>query len=100
MWSTQLSADYATSLLRRAVKGFTVPIRPLLTAHAGVFSPTELKAITDAFDGILKDLNLRDRDDPVVMMMAKLTIELAKGGDFTAAELRARVIQEMKPKAL
>jgi hypothetical protein len=72
----------------------------LLAAHAGVFSPTELKAITCAFDGILKDLNLRDRDDPVVMMMAKLTIELAKGGEFTSAELGARVLQEMKREAL
>ena len=73
-----------------------MPIRPMLATHAGVFSPAELKAITDAFEGILDDLNLRDSNDPVVMMVAKLTIEIAKEGGFTAEELRARVDGEMK----
>jgi hypothetical protein len=43
-------------------------------------------------------LGLSDRIDPVTTMLAKLTIELAKQGEFTAASLRARVLKEMKAK--
>jgi hypothetical protein len=32
------------------------------------------------------------------MMLAKLTIELAKQGQFTAASLRDRILKEMNPK--
>jgi hypothetical protein len=31
-------------------------------------------------------------------MLAKLTIELAKQGEFTAASLRDRVLKKMRPK--
>jgi len=31
-------------------------------------------------------------------MLAKLTIELAEKGEFTAASLRDRVLKEMRPK--
>jgi hypothetical protein len=31
-------------------------------------------------------------------MLAKLMIELAKQGQFTAASLRVRIVKEMKPK--
>jgi hypothetical protein len=43
-------------------------------------------------------MGLTDRRDPVTLMLAKLMIELAKQGQFTAASLRARVLKEMKPK--
>jgi hypothetical protein len=43
-------------------------------------------------------MGLTDREGPVTIMLAKLTIELAKQGQFTAASLRARVLKEMKPK--
>jgi hypothetical protein len=46
----------------------------------------------------LKDLGLIDRKDPATLMVAKLTIELAKQGEFTTSSLRARVLKEMKPK--
>jgi hypothetical protein len=84
--------------LRQAGRGLAVPIRAELEAHLGVFGPEELRNIADAFEAALKDLGLTDRKDPVTLMLAKLTIELAKQGQFTAASLRARVMREMKPK--
>ena len=78
--------------------GFSLPIRPLLAAESGVFGPEEIEDIARAFEAALKDLGLTDREDPVTIMLAKLTIELAKQGQFTAASLRARVLKEMQPK--
>jgi hypothetical protein len=75
-----------------------VPIRSLLRGNSGVFGPKELKDIAEAFEAARKDLGLGDGIDPATMMLAKLTIELAKQGQFTAASLRARVLKEMKPK--
>jgi hypothetical protein len=73
-----------------------MPIRHLLEANPGVFVPEQIEAIAEAFEDVLKDFKLRDRNEPVVTMVAKLTIELAKQGEFTAAQLRARVATEMK----
>jgi hypothetical protein len=75
-----------------------LPIRHLLAAESGVFGPEEIEDIARAFEAALKDLGLTDREDPVTIMLAKLTIELAKQGQFTAASLRARVLTEMQPK--
>jgi hypothetical protein len=69
-----------------------------LEENSAVFAPEELKAIAEAFEAVLKDMGLTDREGPVTIMLAKLTIELAKQGQFTAASLRARVLKEMKPK--
>jgi hypothetical protein len=68
-----------------------------LAAESGVFGPEEIEDIARAFEAALKDLGLTDREDPVTIMLAKLTIELAKQG-LTAASLRARVLKEMQPK--
>jgi hypothetical protein len=76
-----------------------VPIRRLLEENSGVFGPDELRDIAAAFDAAREHLGLTDGDDPVTVMMAKLTIELAKQGQFTAASLRDRILKEMmKPK--
>jgi len=75
-----------------------VPIRDLLKAQSGVFGPDELRDIATAFEAAREQLGLNDRTAPATMMLAKLTIELAKQGQFTAASLRDRVLREMKPK--
>jgi hypothetical protein len=73
-----------------------VPVRDLLKAESAVFGPEELNDIAAAFEAALKDLGLTDRTDPATLMLAKLTIELAKQGEFTAASLRDRLLKEMK----
>jgi hypothetical protein len=78
------------------VKG--LPIQRLLETEPGALGPEELQDIARAFDAVLKDLGLSDRKDPAALMVAKLTIELAKNGEFTVASSRDRVLKEMKPK--
>jgi hypothetical protein len=76
------------------VEGGAVPVRDLLKAGSAVFGPDELTDIVTAFEAVMKDMGLTDRPDPATIMLAKLTIELAKQGEFTAASLR----KEMRPK--
>jgi hypothetical protein len=48
---------------------------------------------------MMSELGIVSRVSPVqTAMLAKLTIELAKQGRFTAASLRDRTLKEMKPK--
>jgi hypothetical protein len=75
-----------------------VPIRAELAANLGVFGPEELEDIVTAFEAVMKDMGLTDRTDPATLMLAKIMIELAKQGEFTAASLRARLLKEMRPK--
>jgi hypothetical protein len=75
-----------------------MPIRGLLKAESAVFGPDELRDIAAAFEVIRERLGLTNREDPATLMLAKLTIELAKQGEFTAASLRDRVLKEMRPK--
>jgi hypothetical protein len=76
-----------------------MPIRDLLKAESGAFGPDELRDIAAAFEAARERLGLTDREDPATVMLARLTIELAKQGQFTAVSLRDRVLKEMKPKA-
>jgi hypothetical protein len=75
-----------------------MPIRRLLEESPEAWTPDEIKVLAEAFEGILKDLELSNRDDPVTMMLARLTMEMAKQGNFTAAALRSRVVAEMTQK--
>jgi hypothetical protein len=48
--------------------------------EGGAFDPDQIAVMTTAFDQVLHDLKLTDRDDPVVTMVAKLIIELVRNG--------------------
>jgi hypothetical protein len=77
-----------------------VPIRSLLRLvnaeeqeEGRVFGREEIAAITAAFKQLLLDFKLVDRDDPVVTMLAKLVIELARNGERDPERLRAAVLK-------
>jgi len=72
-----------------------MPIRPLLASEVGVFGPEDIEAIAAAFESTLEQLRLVDRNDPVVTMVAKFTIELAKQGERDPVRLRERVVKLM-----
>jgi hypothetical protein len=74
-----------------------MPVRLLLNENPGVFGPEEIANIIKAFEAVRKELCLTD-GNPATLMLAKLTIELAKQGQFDAASLRRRLLKEMKPK--
>ena len=59
---------YGTSS-RPNLRGWSVPIRPLLAA--GAFSPEDVATLTAAFEDILRALKLVDRSDPAVTLVAK-----------------------------
>jgi hypothetical protein len=87
---------------RNSFQGSTraVPIRSLLRLvnveeqeEGRVFGREEIAAITAAFKQLLLDFKLVDRDDPVVTMLAKLVIELARNGERDPERLRAAVLK-------
>ena len=62
--------------------------------QAGVFGPDDIAVITTAFDQILFDLKLTDRNDPVVTIIAKLVIRLVRNGERDVEQLRKQVVAQ------
>jgi len=60
--------------------------------EGGAFDPDEIAVMTNAFDQVLRDLKLTDRDDPVVTMIAKLIIELVRSGERDPEAVRKQVL--------
>jgi hypothetical protein len=77
------------------VRGFVaMPIRPLLEGE--VFGPEDITAISAAFEDALKELRLLDRKDPVVLLVARATIQLAKTGERDPKRLTDRVVRLLR----
>ena len=74
-----------------------MPIRFLLEYH-DAFSPEDVKILVDAYEDTLRSLKLTDRKDPRVIAVAKLIIELAKGGERDPARLRELVLKSARPE--
>ena len=70
-----------------------MPIRALLEADKGAFGPEDIVALTTAFDSVLQTLKLTNREDPMVTMVAKFTIEIAKQGERDPKRLSKRVLE-------
>jgi hypothetical protein len=73
-----------------------VPIRFLLE-YDGAFNPEDVKILVAAYEDTLRALKLTDRKDPRAIAVAKLIIELAKGGERDPDRLRELAL---KPYAL
>ena len=58
----------------------------------GSFGPDDIAVMTAAFEGILHDFRLTDRDDPVVQRIAKLVIELVRNGEHDPIEVRKEIL--------
>lgn len=65
--------------------------------EGGSFGPEEIGIMTTAFEGILSDLNLVDRNDPVVTMVAKLVVELVRNGERDPLVVRKHVLGLHRP---
>jgi hypothetical protein len=72
-----------------------LPIRSLLEEEPGAFSPEEVRAIADAFEAALGSLGLASRDDPAVLLVAKITLEFAMQGELHPVRLSELVIKRM-----
>jgi hypothetical protein len=73
-----------------------MPIRPLLEGEGAVFGPKDIAGITAAFDDALKQLGLVDRKDPIVMLVARTTIQLAKQGERDPKCLSDKVVRLLR----
>jgi hypothetical protein len=70
-------------------------IRHLLEAEPTVFKSDDVAIIVQAFERVLQKKRLVDRDDPVVLMIAELTIEAARKGERDPVRLSQTVLSRM-----
>ena len=78
--------------------GVILPIRSLLVEEKTYFSPEDITALATAFEDTLRTLRLADRNDPIVLMVAKKIIELARQGERNPERLRALVISQFEKR--
>jgi hypothetical protein len=72
-----------------------MPIYTMLQGQA--FEPEHCRVMGIAFEGVLQELGLKDRNDPLCTMIASKIIELAKEGMHEPSrlhELALRAIQD------
>ncbi len=67
-------------------------ITRLLRAEAGAFDPSDLATLTAAYEAVLHQLNLADRQDGITLMIAKKIIRLASQGEHDPERLMAKTI--------
>ena len=78
--------------------GVILPIRSLLVEEKTFFSPEDITALATAFEDTLRTLRLADRNDPIVLMVAKKIIELAKQVERNPERLRALAINQFEKR--
>ena len=71
-----------------------MPIRQLL--DGGSFGPDEIKVITSAFESACESLGLRNREDPIVALVAKKTLDIVNQGVADPAEIQRRVVEALQ----
>ena len=71
-----------------------MPIRPLLEVD-GRFTPDDVPIIVQAFDQILKTKQLLNREDPAVLLVAKLTIQVAMKGERDPDRIAEAVLEKL-----
>ena len=71
-----------------------MPIRPLLEAE-GVFTRDDISVIAQAFERVLEEKRLIDRKDPAVLMIAKLTIQIALQGERNPERIAQAVLDQL-----
>jgi hypothetical protein len=65
-----------------------MPINAILLQQQHGFGPEEIKKIVQGFEGALTALRLKNRDDPVALMIANVVFEAAKKGETDPQRLR------------
>jgi hypothetical protein len=71
-----------------------MPLRQFLEQDA-VFEPADLRAMTVAFEAVLIRLDLKDRTDPLVQLVARKVIRLAQQGERNPAKLYEAASREI-----
>jgi hypothetical protein len=67
-------------------------VRLVKEEDAAVFLPEDIAVMATAFDRLLADFKLVNRDDPIVTMLAKLVIELVRTGERDPERIRQQLL--------
>ena len=67
--------------------------------EGGIFGPDEIAVMMTAFEQVLRDLKITDRDDPIAEMVAQLVIEFARNGEGDSVRLHKRVLARHSAEA-
>ena len=67
-------------------------VRLIKEEDGGVFDPEDIAVMATAFDRLLADFKLVDRDDPAVTMLARLVIEIVRTGERDPERIRQEVL--------
>jgi hypothetical protein len=65
-----------------------MPIRLVVANSENSYLATDAGILVDAFESVLNELRLADRNDPAVLVVAKRIIALAKTGVLDPLRLR------------
>jgi len=87
------SADHDRSYI--SARNPAVAIYRLLR-NDSTFEPDAIKAMKLAYEGILIDLHVTNRADPVTQLIAKRLIEYARIGEHDPVTLREYITKEFK----
>ena len=66
--------------------------------HGTAFSPEEVAAMAIAFTGILRELKLTDREDPITDVVAHKLLTYAQMGELDPDRLRSLVLESFADK--
>ncbi len=67
-------------------------VRLVKEEDGGVFDPEDIAVMATAFDRLLADFRLVDRDDPLVTMLARLVIEIVRTSERDPERIRQQVL--------
>ena len=67
-------------------------VRLVKEEDGGVFDLEDIAVMATAFDRLLADFKLVDRDDPAVTMLARLVIEIVRTGERDPERIRQEVL--------
>lgn len=76
-----------------------MPIRPVVANSENSYLATDAGILVDAFEAVLNELGLVDRNDPAVLVVANCIIAFAKTGILDPAQLRDLTIKTVRKRA-
>jgi len=71
-----------------------MPIKRLVRSAA--FDPEQIEEIVHAYEDVLAELNLADRNDPATELVASKVLECAVAGEIDRQSLRKRALAAFK----
>jgi hypothetical protein len=76
-------------------RGWEIAVPLTAYLEGGVFEPQQIGAMTAAFEAVCRSLQLADRTDPLIEIVARKVIEIAATGERNPDRLRVLVLEEL-----